>query len=84
LRADEIPLPARIVAVADVYDALTTKRVYKDAWTVDDAFEHLKAGSGTHFDPTCVGAILDARGDILEIQHSDMPIHQGLVTDEEA
>lgn len=83
LRADEIPLTARIVAVADVYDALTTKRVYKDAWTVDDAFEHLRAGSGTHFDPTCVGAILDARADILEIQHSDMPVRQGLVTDDE-
>lgn len=79
IRAEKIPRTARIVAVADVYDALTTKRVYKPAWTVDDAFDHLRDGAGTHFDPTCVGAILDSREEILEIQNGEQPVSQGVV-----
>ena len=81
IRGEEIPLTARIVAVADVYDALTTKRVYKDAWSIEDAFRHLEEGAGTHFDPTCVGAILDARDDILAIQNSTE--HQQMLKAEE-
>ena len=78
LRGDAIPITARIVAVADVYDALTTKRRYKDAWSVEDSFAHLQKGAGSHFDPTCVGAILDARNEILEIQQSKQEIGEAL------
>ena len=56
LREYGIPLSARITAVADVFDALTTKRVYKDAWSSEDALEYLLNNSGKHFDPSVVEA----------------------------
>jgi two-component system response regulator RpfG len=56
LRGDDIPLPARIVAVADVFDALTSRRPYKDSWSVKDAFDYLNAEKGAHFDPDCIEA----------------------------
>lgn len=58
LRGDAIPLCARIVAVADVYDALTTKRVYKDAFSHEVAKQIIIDGCGTHFDPRIVEAFL--------------------------
>ncbi len=51
-----IPLPARIVAVADVFDALTSVRPYKKAWSFQDALDYVQANSGKHFDPDCVRA----------------------------
>ncbi len=51
LAGDEISLAARIVAVADVWDALTSDRAYRPAWPPDRALRHLDAGRGTHFDP---------------------------------
>ncbi len=54
----EIPVWGRIVAVADVYDALSTKRVYKEAWAESDVIEELKRGAGTQFDPDMVDAFL--------------------------
>lgn len=54
LAAERIPLSARITAVADVYDALISKRPYKDAWTARDAIEEIRRLSGTHFDPRVV------------------------------
>ncbi len=59
LAGNEIPLAARIVAVADVYDALTSERPYKPAWSVADAAAEIKANSGKHFDPRVVCAFLD-------------------------
>ena len=56
LSGQNIPLSARIVAVADVFDALTTKRVYKDAIAPEDARELINAESGMHFDPAVVAA----------------------------
>jgi response regulator RpfG family c-di-GMP phosphodiesterase len=56
LKGEEIPLSARIVAVADVYDALTTHRVYKPAIDHDDAVRLILAGAGAQFDPTVVEA----------------------------
>jgi HD-GYP domain-containing protein (c-di-GMP phosphodiesterase class II) len=50
----EIPLSARIVAVADVYDALSSKRAYKDAWEEDRVLHHMRLESGKHFDPEIV------------------------------
>jgi putative two-component system response regulator len=76
LKGEDIPLTARIATVADVYDALTTKRVYKKAWTPEDAFAHFKSESGTHFDPACVDAITQCRELILEIQQSQQSLEQ--------
>ncbi|WP_037281099.1 HD domain-containing phosphohydrolase [Rubellimicrobium mesophilum] len=60
LAGDEIPLPARIVAVADVLDALRSERPYKPAWTADRAREEVMRLSGTAFDPACVQAMIRA------------------------
>ncbi|MBA5639038.1 response regulator [Duganella sp. LX20W] len=58
LAGDGIPLVGRIVAVADVFDALTSVRPYKQAWTMDAARQHLLDNRGGHFDPQCVDALL--------------------------
>jgi putative nucleotidyltransferase with HDIG domain len=58
LRQDEIPLEGRIVAVADVFDALTSERCYKDAFPLDQAVQTIEADSGRHFDPRVVRAFL--------------------------
>lgn len=58
LKGNDIPLAARILALADVYDALTTVRPYKTAWDHGDAVEWIAAQSGLHFDPEVVGAFL--------------------------
>jgi response regulator RpfG family c-di-GMP phosphodiesterase len=55
-----IPVSGRIVAVADVFDALTSDRPYKRAWEMERALEFLQQGRGTHFDPECVDAFLGA------------------------
>lgn len=57
LRGDAIPLEARIVSVADVYDALTSKRIYKPAMSHSEALALITAGSGTQFDPQVVDAL---------------------------
>jgi len=53
----DIPLEARIVTVADVFDALTSHRPYKEAWPVDRALAYLREGAGSRFDPACVAAL---------------------------
>ncbi|RAU20937.1 two-component system response regulator [Paramagnetospirillum kuznetsovii] len=58
LAGDAIPLEGRIVAVADVFDALTSTRPYKRPWSVDEAVAFMKEQSGKHFDPACVDAFL--------------------------
>jgi putative two-component system response regulator len=58
LRGNGIPLAARIVSVADVYDALTSKRVYKEAFSHEEAVRNIRAGAGTQFDPRLVDAFL--------------------------
>ena len=57
---EDIPLPARIVAVADVFDAMTTERPYKRALSSASAIEYLEKERGGHFDPACVDAFLSA------------------------
>lgn len=64
LRGDDIPMPGRICAVADVFDALTSKRVYKNAFPFDEAIEVIQQGIGTHFDPFIVEVFLAAAGEI--------------------
>jgi putative two-component system response regulator len=63
-----IPMHGRIVAVADVFDALTSERPYKKAWALDAAVDFLKANSGSHFDPVCVEAFLATWPQVLEIR----------------
>jgi two-component system response regulator RpfG len=58
LKDKSIPLDARIVAVADVYDALTTERPYKKAWSNQEALEYIYSNKGSHFDPVCVEAFM--------------------------
>jgi putative two-component system response regulator len=58
LKGEEIPLAARIFALADVWDALTSDRPYRKAWSKEKVREHIRAGSGTHFDPQMVEAFL--------------------------
>jgi two-component system response regulator RpfG len=68
LEGDHIPLCARLVAVADVYDALTSKRPYKSAWPSERAFEHLAAQAGRHFDPRLLEAFLGVKQQVIEVQ----------------
>jgi two-component system response regulator RpfG len=68
LQGDDIPLVARIVAVADVFDALVTKRPYKDAWSLEDSFEYLQSQKGRHFDPECVEAFISFEPSIQKIR----------------
>jgi response regulator RpfG family c-di-GMP phosphodiesterase len=68
LAGEAIPLAGRIVAVADVFDALTNVRPYKQAWTLDAARAFLVDNAGSHFDPACVDALLRRWPDVLEIR----------------
>ena len=61
-----IPLPARIVAVADVFDALTSVRPYKPAWSLGAAIEYIETNSGSHFDPECAQAFLRRIDEVIE------------------
>jgi HD-GYP domain-containing protein (c-di-GMP phosphodiesterase class II) len=65
---ENIPIEARIVAVADVFDALTSRRPYKQAWSNDDAFAMLRKLSGTKLDSNCVNALISSREKVEEIQ----------------
>ena len=68
LAGEAIPLPARIVAVADVFDALTSERPYKHAWSIQDALQYLQTEQGRHFDPICVQAFLAQLDKVLHIR----------------
>ncbi|MEW5768859.1 MAG: HD domain-containing phosphohydrolase [Pseudomonadota bacterium] len=70
LKGEDIPLHGRIVAVADVFDALTTERPYKQAWEIERATGFLREHSGLHFDPACTHAFLERLTDVLEIRAS--------------
>jgi putative two-component system response regulator len=68
LVGEDIPLVGRIVAICDVFDALTIRRPYKEAFPVEDALDILRRGSGGHFDPRVVDAFLAALPEILRIR----------------
>lgn len=67
LAGDEIPLSARIMAVADVFDALVSNRSYKKGFPFDQAMEIIEKDAGTHFDPLVVKAFLDAREEVYQV-----------------
>jgi putative two-component system response regulator len=64
-----IPIAGRIVAVADVFDALTSARPYKRAWSLEDSRRYIESGIGTHFCPDCAHAFLSRWEDVLRIRH---------------
>jgi putative two-component system response regulator len=68
LVGEAIPIFSRIVAVADVFDALTSQRPYKAAWSLSASIDFLKANSGSHFDPACVDAFLADWQGVLAIK----------------
>ncbi|HEU4952259.1 MAG TPA: HD domain-containing phosphohydrolase [Holophagaceae bacterium] len=68
LDGEDIPLPGRIVALADVFDSLTSRRPYKGAWDTEEAFELIRKAAGTHFEPRLAEAFLALRDDILAIR----------------
>ena len=68
LKGEAIPIEGRIVGIADVFDALTTKRPYKEAWTFDDSIAYLKNQSGIHFDPDLVDIFVASTPEIKAIQ----------------
>jgi len=58
-KGEEIPLSARIVALADVYDALVSKRTYKESWEDERVLDFIESEKGRHFDPELVEAFMD-------------------------
>jgi len=66
-----IPLFGRICALADVFDALTTRRPYKEAFSNEKSFKILQEESGTHFDPKIVEVFFDNVQEIVETQERD-------------
>lgn len=67
LKAEEIPITGRICALADVYDALTTKRCYKEAIPLEQACDIIRRSSGTHFDPAIVDAFFRILSRIVKV-----------------
>ncbi len=75
LQRKEIPLAARIMAIADVFDALSEKRCYKEAMPLDKCFDIIQEGSGQDFDPLLVEVFLDIREKIVKI-HQEISIQK--------
>jgi putative two-component system response regulator len=69
LKGNDIPIEGRITAIADVFDALTTRRPYKEAFSVEKAFAIIRESSGSHFDPEVVDAFFSVQNEILSIKN---------------
>lgn len=69
LTENDIPESARIIAIADVFDALTMKRPYKESWPIDKALETIRESSGTHFEPRLADLFISIQDEILEIKN---------------
>ena len=74
LKGEEIPLSARVMAVADVFDALVSRRSYKEPFSIDKAIEIIRHDAGSHFDPNVVRAFLDAEEEIRRTAELNMDI----------
>jgi putative two-component system response regulator len=68
LAGEAIPMSARIVSIADVFDALTTARPYKQAWTVEAAIDQVQKDAGKHFDPKLVELFMKVLPQLLAIR----------------
>ena len=75
LKGEDIPIEGRMTAVADVYDALSTKRVYKPAFPREKCFEIMTEGRGTHFDPVILDAFFRRADEIIRVQMEYMDPH---------
>ena len=73
-KGEEIPLCARIVAVADVFDALTSKRPYKEEFSLEIAFDIIKEGRGKHFDPKVVDAFMKRKDEIIRLYNESRSV----------
>ncbi|WP_432738679.1 HD domain-containing phosphohydrolase [Maridesulfovibrio sp. FT414] len=71
LAGEEIPLPGRICAVADVFDALTSRRPYKEPFTIEKSVSIMKEGRGTHFDPQILDVFLDNLDEVIAIREAN-------------
>jgi putative two-component system response regulator len=78
LAGNEIPLAGRIAAIADVFDALTSKRVYRPAFSVDRAVEMMKKGHGTQFDPDLLSLFWDLLPGILALEDGPRSVERSL------
>lgn len=67
LKGEKIPLEARIMAIADVFDALVSPRCYKDPFSTDEAFEIISLSRGTHFDPVLTDLFIAKKADVVKI-----------------
>ena len=67
----EIPLHARIMAVADVFDAVSQKRCYRDAMPLEQCFDIIRRGRGTDFDPDLVDIFLDSKEEIIQLMNAN-------------
>jgi putative two-component system response regulator len=79
MRGAAIPLSARVLCIADVFDALTTERPYKKAWDTDEAFAFINEQAGKHFDPEIVNIFLSIKDEILAIKHEYAETEQPFV-----
>lgn len=68
LKEKDIPDEGRVVALADVFDALCSRRVYKESWPIEKVFDEIRACSGSHFDPEIVNIFFDNLDEIMEIK----------------
>ena len=68
LSGEKIPLPGRIVAIADVFDALTSKRPYKEPFSIEKSFDIIKDSRESHFDPAVVDAFFEVEDEILAVK----------------
>ena len=71
LKSEEIPLHARIMAVADVFDAVSQKRCYRDAMPLEQCFDIIRRGRGTDFDPDLVDIFLDSKEEIIQLMNAN-------------
>lgn len=80
-KGEQIPLYARICAISDVFDALTSNRPYKRAWAIMDATPYIRSKSGEHFDPDLIAAFNKALPEIIEakIAYADTPEEQNVL-----
>ena len=72
LKGEKIPLSARVMAVADVFDALVSRRSYKGPYTVEESLAIIRGSAGTHFDPQVVKAFLDAESEVRRVASLNM------------
>ncbi len=78
LQEDAIPLVGRIVALADVYDALTSERPYKKAWSLEQTVHYIESNAGIHFDPHLIEAFKSVLPNILEVQEQHAVKHDAV------